>query len=121
MTTEYAKEILLEAAQTMEKNNTLRAAIEMSVMALDAWDKYQDIECDYNQQAKMLKELITHYRQPVKPDFVNGTWVCPSCGERIGSWHTYCHACGKYVGWDVNARKNILKAGRKKKQKGRAR
>ena len=103
MTTDSAREVIEEALKKPEIQNDrmLFAALQMSIQALASWDKHQDIEYDYAGQAKMLKEMIIFHRQDEKPIKQDGVWLCPACHRRISEWHSYCHCCGKKVGWET--------------------
>ena len=115
MTTEMAKEIILDELKG-DVPTPLRNAMNMAVHALDSWDINQDIEYDYKKQADMLKSMIAYYRKDEKPIRRDGMWLCPACGKKITEWHSYCHLCGKKVGWgSVLKRKPIHKSGGKKR------
>ena len=98
MTADTAKEIITEELKN-DMPAPLRNAMNMAVTALGVWDHYQDIEYDYKKQGEMLGGLIAYYRKDEKPIHRDGVWLCPACGKKITEWHSYCHICGKKVGW----------------------
>lgn len=55
---------------------------------------------DYHDLAQQYSDMVTHYSYPAKPIRKSGVWVCPDCGRRVQYNHSYCHYCGKRVGWD---------------------
>lgn len=46
------------------------------------------------------QRITERYTIEHKPEWRNGVWCCPACGKRIQYHHSYCHKCGKRVGWD---------------------
>ena len=98
MTIDLAKETLLEFKGTTA-DKLLEAALGMAVSALESWENNLDIQYDYNAIAKEHKSMISHFLQDQKPVYKSGVWTCPACGKRISENHSYCHLCGKKVGW----------------------
>ena len=48
---------------------------------------------------KEYNRMIQHYETMAKPVHRSGVWCCPSCGKRIQYNHSFCHYCGKRIGW----------------------
>ena len=58
-----------------------------------------DILHDYRLQAKQYKALHSKHEVAGKPFLKDGVWHCPSCNRRTTPNHSYCHCCGKKLGW----------------------
>lgn len=58
-----------------------------------------DILHDYQLQAKQYKALHSKHEVAGKPFLKDGVWHCPSCNRRTTPNHSYCHCCGKKLGW----------------------
>ena len=58
-----------------------------------------DIIHDYRLQAKQYKALHSKHEVAGKPFLKDGVWHCPSCNRRTTPNHSYCHCCGKKLGW----------------------
>lgn len=58
-----------------------------------------DIIHDYRLQAKQYKALHSKHEIAGKPFLKDGVWHCPSCNHRTTHNHSYCHCCGKKLGW----------------------
>lgn len=58
-----------------------------------------DVLHDYHLQAKQYKALHSKYEVAGKPFLKDGVWHCPSCNRRTTPNHSYCHCCGKRLGW----------------------
>lgn len=58
-----------------------------------------DILYDYRLQGKQYKTLHSKHEVAGKPILKDGVWHCPSCNRRTGFHHSYCHCCGKKLGW----------------------
>lgn len=58
-----------------------------------------DILHDYRLQAKQYKTLHSKHEVASKPFLKDGVWHCPSCNRRTTPNHSYCHCCGKKLGW----------------------
>lgn len=58
-----------------------------------------DILHDYQLQAKQYKALHCKHEVAGKPFLKDGVWHCPSCNRRTTPNHSYCHCCGKKLGW----------------------
>lgn len=54
---------------------------------------------DYRLQAKQYKALHSKHEVAGKPFLKDGVWHCPSCNRRTTPNHSYCHCCGKKLGW----------------------
>lgn len=64
-----------------------------------ALNEAMDIISDYEKVVADFNRMIKHYETMDKPIKQGGVWVCPTCGRRIQYNHSYCHYCGKRVGW----------------------
>ena len=62
-------------------------------------DDALDILHDYRSQAKQYRALHSKYEVAAKPFLKGGVWHCPSCNRRTTPHHSYCHCCGKKLGW----------------------
>lgn len=58
-----------------------------------------DIISDYEKAAVNEAMMSRHYEKADKPIYKCGVWVCPACVKKIPYHHSYCHWCGKKVGW----------------------
>lgn len=58
-----------------------------------------DILHDYRLQSKQYKALHSKHEVAGKPFLKDGVWHCPSCNRRTTPNHSYCHCCGKKLGW----------------------
>ena len=121
MTAETAKEVISEAIKDGAfRSERLRDdALTMAVRALELWETSLDIDFDYKQQAKQLGDMIKFYRVDARPVKQDGEWCCPECGKRIGEWHSYCHNCGRKIGWNTLIQRKPGKGGNKKPKKGK--
>ena len=54
---------------------------------------------DYHDLAKQYSDLLTKHCYEEKPVRQNGVWLCPACNHRIQYNHSYCHWCGKKLGF----------------------
>ena len=64
-----------------------------------ALQEAMDIISDYEAAVKNEAMMSKHYETVAKPIQKSGVWVCPACGKKIPYNHSYCHWCGKKVGW----------------------
>ena len=67
---------------------------------LEALDSAMDVIYDYGRITKELTQLQRHFQIEAKPVFEYGAWLCPACRKRISEWHSFCHCCGKRLGWN---------------------
>ena len=58
-----------------------------------------DILHDYRLQAKQHKALHSKHEVAGKPFLRDGVWHCPDCNRRVAPNHSFCHRCGKKLGW----------------------
>ena len=58
-----------------------------------------DILHDYRLQAKQYSALQRKHVVAGKPIFKDGVWHCPDCNGRTSPSHSFCHRCGKKLGW----------------------
>lgn len=58
-----------------------------------------DILHDYRLQAKQYKALHSKHEVAGKPFLRGCVWCCPSCNRWTTPNHSYCHCCGKKLGW----------------------
>ena len=62
-------------------------------------DDALDILHDYRSQAKQYRALHSKHEVAGKPVWRDGVWHCPNCNRRTTPNHSYCHCCGKKLGW----------------------
>lgn len=58
-----------------------------------------DILYDYQLQAKQYAALHRKHEVAGKPFLKNGVWHCPACNGRCRPNNSFCHRCGKKLGW----------------------
>ena len=58
-----------------------------------------DIIHDYQFQAKQYKALHSKHEAASKPLLKDGVWHCPDCNGRCKPNNSFCHRCGKKLGW----------------------
>ena len=58
-----------------------------------------DILHDYRLQAKQSAALRSKHAVAGKPFLKDGVWHCPDCNGRCKPNHSFCHRCGKKLGW----------------------
>lgn len=68
---------------------------------VEALQEAMDIISDYEKVAVDAARMSQHYETVAKPIQKSGVWVCPACGKKIPYHHSYCHWCGKKVGWNI--------------------
>lgn len=54
---------------------------------------------DYHDLAKQYSDMLSKYCYEEKHVLKDGIWHCPKCHRRVRMHHTYCHWCGKKMGW----------------------
>lgn len=74
-------------------NVLLEFGVTKESMQEDAAEKLESILQNYI-------KVINRYCSPGVPEQRSGVYCCPACGKRIQYHHSYCHKCGKRVGWD---------------------
>lgn len=65
----------------------------------NAAKRLESVLQDYHDLAQEYSGLMTKYCCEAKPIKQNGVWVCPDCGRKTSYNHSYCHWCGKKIGW----------------------
>lgn len=58
-----------------------------------------DILHDYQLQAKQYAALHRKHEVAGKPFLKDGVWHCPDCNGRCRPNNSFCHRCGKKLGW----------------------
>lgn len=58
-----------------------------------------DILHDYRIQSKQYAALQKKHLTAGKPLLKGGVWHCPDCSRRVSPNHSFCHRCGKKLGW----------------------
>lgn len=58
-----------------------------------------DIIHDYRLQAKQYAALQKKHLTAGKPFLKDGVWHCPDCNGRCRPNNSFCHRCGKKLGW----------------------
>ena len=91
------------AASPEETAKTCKAAVNILYAISEEGAKTAedalDILHDYRLQAKQYKALHCKHEVAGKPFLKDGVWHCPSCNRRTTPSHSYCHCCGKKLGW----------------------
>lgn len=59
----------------------------------------KDLIFDYTLAAKQNKELHRKFEVPSKALKKDGVFHCPECNHRVSPYHSFCHWCGKKLGW----------------------
>jgi len=54
---------------------------------------------DYRLQAKQYAALQKKHLTAGKPFLKDGVWHCPDCNGRCRPNNSFCHRCGKKLGW----------------------
>lgn len=68
---------------------------------IESLQEAMDIVSDYEKVTVNEARMSRHYETREKPIHKSGVWVCPACGKKIPYHHSYCHWCGKKVGWNI--------------------
>lgn len=58
-----------------------------------------DILHDYRLQAKQNANLRSKHMVAGKAILKDSVWHCPDCNRRVAPNHSFCHRCGKKLGW----------------------
>ena len=58
-----------------------------------------DILHDYRLQGKQYAALQKKHLTAGKPFLKDGVWHCPDCNGRCRPNNSFCHRCGKKLGW----------------------
>ena len=58
-----------------------------------------DILHDYQLQSKQYAALQKKHLTAGKPLLKDGVWHCPDCNGRCRPNNSFCHRCGKKLGW----------------------
>jgi len=58
-----------------------------------------DILHDYQFQARQYATLQKKHLTVGKTFLKDGVWHCPDCNRRVAPNHSFCHRCGKKLGW----------------------
>ena len=58
-----------------------------------------DILHDYQLQAKQYAAFQKKHLTAGKPFLKDGVWHCPDCNGRCRPNNSFCHRCGKKLGW----------------------
>lgn len=62
-------------------------------------EEAMDILHDYRLQAKQYAPLQKKHLTAGKPFLKDGVWHCPDCNGRCRPNNSFCHRCGKKLGW----------------------
>ena len=65
----------------------------------EALEEVLNILHDYELLSKRIGKDDEHFHIAAKPVLKDGIWLCPKCRKRVRMHHTYCHWCGKKMGW----------------------
>lgn len=58
-----------------------------------------DILHDYRLQSKQYAAIQKKHLTAGKPFLKDGVWHCPDCNGRCRPNNSFCHRCGKKLGW----------------------
>ena len=58
-----------------------------------------DIIHDYRLQVKQYAALQKKHLTAGKPFLKDGVWHCPDCNGRCRPNNSFCHRCGRKLGW----------------------
>lgn len=58
-----------------------------------------DIIHEYRALVRQGDELRQKHTVAGKPFLKDGVWHCPDCNRRVAPNHSFCHRCGKKLGW----------------------
>ena len=67
----------------------------------DAAKQLDSVLHDYFSVTQHYGELVKKHCYESKPIYKSGVWVCPDCGKKIPYNHSFCHWCGKKIGWSI--------------------
>jgi len=93
----------IRAAVEGESRNICQAAIHTLFALSEAGARTagegRDLLYDYRALAKQYQAL--HKRHEVAGNAIlkDGVWHCPDCRHRVAPNHSFCHRCGKKLGW----------------------
>lgn len=59
----------------------------------------KDLIFDYNLAVKQNNENHRKFEIAAKPVKRDNVWHCPECNHRVAPRHSFCHWCGKKLGW----------------------
>lgn len=77
----------------------IRILAALSEEGCKDFDTVLDVLQDYRSLASQYQTMYLKYEHEDKPKHKNGVWLCPACSSRVQSNHSYCHRCGKRIGW----------------------
>ena len=91
------------AASPEETAKTCKAAVNILYAISEEGAKTAedalDILHDYRLQAKENASLHNKHAVAGKPSLKDGVWHCPDCNRRCRPNNSFCHRCGKKLGW----------------------
>ena len=90
------------AAETREQkidNVLLKFEVIKDPLQDNAAEELESTLQDYHDLAQQHSDLMMKVCYEAKPIKKNGIWVCPDCGRKTAYNHSYCHWCGKKLGW----------------------
>lgn len=87
-----------EAALCKEAVNVLFAFLDEGAKTPE---DVLDIIHDYRAQSRENASLRKKHLVAGKPILKDSVWHCPDCNRRVVPNHSYCHRCGKKLGWRV--------------------
>lgn len=93
----------LGASASPDESALCKAAVNVLFAFMDEGAKTTeealDIIHDYRAQAKQNGNLCKKHLIAGKPFLKDSVWHCPGCNRRVNPGHSYCHRCGKKLGW----------------------
>lgn len=93
----------LGASTPPETAEICRAAVNiiyaLSEEGIRTAEEALDIIHDYRLQGKQCAALQKKHLNAGRPVLKDSVWHCPDCNRRVYPNHSYCHRCGKKLGW----------------------
>ena len=77
----------------------LKFGVTKETLQENAAEELESTLQDYHDLAKQYSDMLSRFGYEDKPVKKNGVWLCPGCHRRVAMHHTYCHWCGKKMGW----------------------
>ena len=93
----------LRAIADSEGKGVCQAAVDilfaLSEEGAKTVEDAMDILHDYRLQAKQYAALQKKHLTAGRPFLKDGVWHCPDCNGRCRPNNSFCHRCGKKLGW----------------------
>lgn len=92
-----------EDGSNSESSVACKAAINILFAISEAGaktkDEAMDLLYDYKGLSKQYAALYKRHSIETHPKHKDGVWHCPDCNRRVQPHHSFCHRCGKRLGW----------------------